>query len=144
MMKTNQPAKRQIAVNTQLCVVLILFLLFVAAAIVCVLEQAVGPAIGFGIATLLPVFVFLISPLYFIFDDQAVKIVYHFGQSEIIAWNSIRSISLSGSWMLGGGLPHYTIAFPRGEKRAFFVNGEIPKTGRTKKLIGLYYKKKIV
>ena len=44
----------------------------------------------------------------------------------------------------GGGLPHYVIAYPKKDKRLFFVVGEIPKTRKTKKFIEKYYKKKIV
>ena len=102
-------------------------------------------SIMFGIFILLPIFVFLISPLYFVFSDEYVEIVYNFGQRELIKWKDIRNISLMGSWIgRGGGLPRYSVAYPKKEKRLFFVVGEITKSSRTTKLIKEYYKKKIV
>ena len=99
----------------------------------------------FGSFVLLLVFVLAFSPLYFVFSDEYVEIVYNFGQREIIKWKDIRTISLMGSWIgAGGGSPHYVFAYPRKEKRLFFVVGEIPKTRKTKKLIEKYYKRKIV
>ena len=94
---------------------------------------------------MIPVFVFAISPLYFVFSDEYIEIVYNFGQREKIKWNDIRNISLMGSWIgAGGGLPHYVIAYPKKEKRLFFVVGEITKSTKTTKLIKKYYKKRIV
>ena len=79
------------------------------------------------------------------FSDEYVEIVYNFGQRELIKWKDIRNISLMGSWIgAGGGLPHYSIAYPKKGKRLFFVVGEITKSSRTTKLIKEYYKKKIV
>ena len=78
-------------------------------------------------------------------SDDCVEIIYHFGQREIIKWKDIRNISLMGSWIgAGGGLPHYVIAYPKKEKRLFFVVGEIQNTRKTKRFIEKYYKKKIV
>ncbi len=145
ILRTKERNKKHIAINTHLILVLILFLVFICSSIASALANEIGLAIGFGIGTALPIFVFIISPLYFVFDDNEVMIVYNFKQKLIIPWESIRGISLMGHWIgAGGGLPHYIIAFPQKEKRAFFVNGEIPKTRRTKKLIKLYYKKNIV
>ncbi len=74
-----------------------------------------------------------------------VEIVYNFGLREKIKWSDIRNILLMGSWVLsGGGPPHYVIAYQRVEKRLFFVNGEIPKTIKTKRLLKKYYKKRIL
>ena len=137
--------KKFIVFNTHLILCFVLFLIFLGLSIGCAIECDIGLSIMFGIFVLLPVFVFAISPLYFVFSDECVEIVYNFGQREIIKWNDIRNISLMGSWIgAGGGLPHYVIAYPRKEKGLFFVVGEIQKTRKTKKLIEKYYKKKIV
>ena len=109
------------------------------------IEQEIGLSIGFAVATLLPVFVLLISPLYVVFSDEEIEIVYIMGQKEIIKWKNIRYIRLNGAWISrGGGFPHYEVAYPTDVKRAFFVRGEIPKTRKTKKYIKIYYKKDIV
>lgn len=136
-----QEDKRNIALNTHLILCVILFLVFLGLSISCAIENEIGMTILFSIFTLLPIFVFSMSPLYFVFSSEEVEIVYNFGQKELIKWNSVRSISLIGA---GGGLPHYVFAYPRMEKRIFFVVGEIPKTRKTKKLIKRYYKKNIV
>ena len=137
--------KKHIALNTHLILCLFLFIVFIGLSISCALEKEIGLSIMFGIFVLLPIFVFAISPLYFVFSDECVQIIYNFGQKEKIKWSDIRNISLMGSWIgVGGGLPHYNIAYPKKEKRLFFVVGEIQKTRKTKKLIEKYYKKKIV
>ena len=137
--------KKTYAFNTLLILCLVLFIVFLGLCISCAIESDIGLSIMFGIFVLLPVFVFAISPLYFVFSDEYVEIIYNFGQREKIKWSDIRSISLMGSWIgAGGGLPHYVIAYPRKEKRLFFVVGEIQKTRKTKKLIEKYYKKEIV
>ncbi len=136
--------KKHIALNKHLIICILLFFVFLGISISCAIENEVGLSIMFAVFLLLPIFVFAISPLYFVFSDEYVEIIYNFGQREIIGWRDIRSISLMGSWIgAGGGLPHYVIAYPRKEKRLFFVVGEIPKTRRTTNLIKKYYNKKI-
>lgn len=95
-----------------------------------------GSSIFFAILALLFIFISLISPLYFIFSEDAVEIVYNFRQRETIKWKDVREVYQTGSWFYkAGGLPHYVLLYPKKEKRLFFVTGEIPKTRKTKKLI---------
>ena len=137
--------KKYIAFNTHLILCFVLFLIFISLSIGCAIEKESGLGIMFALFTLLPLFVFGISPLYFVFSDECIKIIYSFGQKEVIKWSDIRNISLMGSWIgAGGGLPHYVVSYPKREKRLFFVVGEIQKTRKTKKFIEKYYKKKIV
>ena len=125
--------------------VIAFFVVFLVLSICAAIEQEIGLSIGFAVATLLPVFVFLISPLYVTFSNEEIEIIYILGQREIIKWKNIRCIYLNGSWFSGGGgPPHYELAYPTNVKRAFFVRGEIPKTRKTQKYIKMYYKKDIV
>ena len=142
MKKTKQ---KHYAFNTQLFFVIAFFVVFLVLSICAAIEQEIGLSIGFAVATLLPVFVLLISPLYVVFSNEEIEIVYIMGQREFIKWKNIRYIRLNGSWISRGeGLPHYELAYPANVKRAFFVRGEIPKTRKTKKYIKMYYKKDIV
>ena len=142
MKKTKQ---KHYAFNTQLLFVIAFFVVFLVLSICAAIEQEIGLSIGFAVATLLPVFVLLISPLYVVFSDEEIEIVYIMGQKEIIKWKNIRYIRLNGAWISrGSGFPHYEVAYPTDVKRAFFVRGEIPKTRKTKKYIKMYYKKDIV
>ena len=142
MEKTKQ---KHYAFNTQLFFVIALFAIFLVLSICAAIEREIGLSIGFAVATLLPVFVILISPLYTAFSDKEIEIVYILGQKEIIRWKNIRYIRLNGAWISrGGGLPHYEVAYPTNVKRAFFVRGEIPKIRKTKKYIKMYYKKDII
>ena len=137
--------KKHIAINTHLWLAVVLFLIFITIAIFCINENEIGMVVGFLIAALLPIFVFLISPVYYIFSEESVTITYLFGQKEEIKWNSIRSITLYGSWMSRCDMtPHYHIAYPTNIKRAFFINGDISKTRKTKRLIKKYYRKDII
>ena len=142
MKKTKQ---KHYAFNTQLLFVIAFFVVFLVLSICAAIEQEIGLSIGFAVATLLPVFVFLISPLYVVFSDEEIEIVYIMGQREFIKWKNIRYIRLNGALISrGGGFPHYEVAYPTDVKRAFFVRGEIPKTRKTKEYIKMYYKKEII
>ena len=136
--------KKQIAINTHLWLPIALFVIFMTISISCIHEKEIGMTVGFFLAALLPIFVFLISPIYYVFSEESITITYLFGQKEEIKWNSIKSITLYGSWISrGGATPHYHIAYPTNRKRAFFINGDISKTRKTKRLIKKYYEKNI-
>ena len=133
------------AFNTQLFFVITMFLLFVFIAYTCFIEREIGIGIGFSIASLLPVFVFIISPLYIVFSHKEIKIVYVLGQIETIQRTDIRNIiSLGGFCSEYEPLPYYEISYPKSKKQPFFVNGEIPKTFKVKRLIKKYYKDKLL
>ena len=137
--------KKHIAINMHLWLPIVMFVVFIAISICCIIENEIGMTVGFLIVALLPIFAFLISPVYYIFSEESVTITYLWGQKEEIKWNSIRSITLYGSWISRGGAPpHYHIAYPTNKKRVFFINGDISKTRKTKRLIKKYYKKNIV
>ena len=137
--------KKRIALNTQLWLPVVLFVIFTTISIFCISEKELGLSVGFLIMALLLIFLLLISPMYYVFSEENVEIIYLWGQKEEIKWDIIRSITLYGSWISrGGGPPHYHIAYPTSKKRAFFINGDISKTRKTKKLIAKYYKKNIV
>ena len=141
----NKTKQKHYALNTQLLLAIALFAVFLILSICSAVERKIGLSIGFAVATLLPIFVFLISPLYIVFSDEKIEIIYTMGQREIIRWDEIRSIYLMGSWIsTGSASPRYVIAYPTNVKFPFFVCGEIPKTWKTKKYIKKYYKKKII
>ena len=135
--------KKQIALNTHIMLLcIVLFLGFLGISISCAIENNMGLCVAFAIFAIVPIFVFFISPLCFVFSDEGVEIIYHFGQRENIKWNEIRSITQTGSWV-GSGMPCYEIAYPCREKRWFFVCGSINKMPKTTRLIKKYYKKEI-
>ncbi|MBQ8768661.1 MAG: hypothetical protein IJZ15_03300 [Oscillospiraceae bacterium] len=137
--------KKQIAINTHLMLCFLLFCALLLISVDCAVENEIGLCVAFSLFLLLPIFVLVVSPLYFVFSDDCVEIVYILGAKEIIRWKDIKSITLMGSWITKhASPPHYAIAYRCKEKRPFFVRGEIPKTRRTKKLIKKYYKKQIV
>ncbi len=131
------------AFNTQLFFVIVMFLIFASIAYCCFKSREIGFAIGFCIATLLPIFVFLTSPLYMVFSYKEIKIVYVMGQTEIIRSTDIRSITSFGGFSRYEPFPYYEIVYPKTNKY-FFINGEIPKTLKTRRLIKKYYKYKLL
>lgn len=136
--------KKHIAFNTHLIFFATFFLMILGIFEACVRGKEIGLSIAFGLFLLLPIFLFFISPLYFIFSDECLEIVYHFGQREQIKWSQIKCITRMGSWISkSGGFPRYEFIYPSKEKRPFFVVGEVSKTRRTKKLIKQYYKREI-
>lgn len=136
--------EKHIALNTQLLWFGVAFLGALCLSVFSAADRAIDLCIGFAILAAVIAFGCAIMPQYVTFSDECIKIVYLFGQREIIKWSDIRSVSSEGSWFAkGGGLPRYVIAYPRKEKNPFFVVGEIPRTRTTKRLMALYYKKKI-
>ncbi len=83
----------------------------------------------------------LISPYYYIFSNENVIICHPFKRREIIPWEDIRSIDKYGNWFNRGffGLPHYKVYY-RHEKEVLFLNGEICRSRKTKRLLQKYYK----
>ena len=136
--------KKQIAFNTHLILYFILFPVFLVLCISCALDKEVVSSIIFAVMSLLPVFVIMISPIYYTFTEESVEIIYNFGQKEDIKWSEIKSVTLAGNWIKGGGAPRYDISYPNEDNKKFFMISEISKTARTKKLISVYYKKKIL
>lgn len=137
--------KKQIAINTHLIFLAAFFLVILGIFEAVARAKEIGLSIAFGLFLLLPIVLFFISPLYFVFSDECVEIMYHFGLREQIKWRDVKCISRMGSWISkGGGIPRYEIIYTSKEKRPFFVVGEVSKTRRTKTLIKKYYKKEIV
>ena len=64
------------AFNTQLLFVIVMFLIFASIAYCCFKSREIGFAIGFCIATLLPIFVFLTSPLYIVFSYKITNLFF--------------------------------------------------------------------
>lgn len=134
-----EKGKNHIAYNTHRVIAMLLLIVFLAMGTSSLRAEDIWLWIGFFACGLLPLGFLAVSPKYYVFSDTEVKIVYYFGLSEQIRWDSIRSITRSGSWIGGGGLPHYELAYPCGEKRPFFVCGEIAKTRKTERLLKKYY-----
>ena len=65
------------------------------------------------------------------------------GQTEIIRSTDIRSIISFGGFGSYELLPYYEIVYPK-TKKYFFIDGEIPKTLKTRRLIKKYYKYKLL
>lgn len=132
-----------IVYNTHRVPAILLLIVFLVMGISSLWPEDIWLGIGFLACGLLPLFFLAVSPKYYVFSDTEVKIVYYFWLSEQIRWDSIRSITRSGSWIGGRGLPHYELAYPCGKKRPFFVCGEIAKTRKTEQLLKKYYHREI-
>ena len=65
----NMDKKMQIAINTHLWLPIVLFMIFMTISISCISENEIGMTVGFLIAALLSIFVFLISPIYYVFSE---------------------------------------------------------------------------
>ena len=143
--KKDKKDKKEIALNTQLWLHLLLFVLFVFFSVLFAKDGDIGGAVGFAVAALLPLFVFAISPMYYVFSEDRLEIIYLWNQKEVIKWSMVNSITFDGSWISKySSPPHYHIAYCSKNKTVFFLDGDVSKTGRTKKLIAKYYKKSII
>lgn len=135
--------KNQIAFNRQQVIWFLIFFEFIAITVKCMLEKEILLAVLSGLFVFAGAFVILTQPLYFVFSEEQVEIVYLLLRMRI-RWDSVRNIWLEGdNFGVAGNWPRYVIAYPQTKKLPFFALGEIPKTSRTKKLMEMYYKKEI-
>lgn len=135
--------KKEIAINTHLWLPIVGFVVSLLLCILYIGEGAVGGAIVSAIFVLISLFVFLTSPMYYVFTNKEIEIIYLWGQKEKIRWIDIRNITLFGSWISRGeSTPHYHIAYPA-QKRLFFMTGDISKTRKTKRLFKNHYGREI-
>ena len=96
----------------------------------------------FGILLILiGAFLLLISPTFYVFSNECVMICHPFKRIEIICWEDIRSIKRYRSLYNRGGIGYnnYKIYY-RHEKEVLFLNGEICRSRKTKRLLQKYYK----
>ncbi len=97
--------------------------------------------VGGIVIILIFVFLLLVSPTHYIFTNEKLVICHPFRRREIILWEDVTGVKSFGSWFYKTlfGLPHYKIYY-RHEKEVVFLNGEICRSRRTKKLLEKYYK----
>lgn len=90
---------------------------------------------------LLSLFVLLTSPVYMLFSQKELVIVYFFGCKETIRWKDVRQVHKYGGWLFsrGDGFPHYTVVYPKPKKRLFFMLGDVPKTRKVSRLFAEFY-----
>jgi len=82
--------KTHIAFNTHLFLPLFLLICFLSFSIFsAVVDHDIELAIGFALFIPFCLFAILISPLYIVFSDEEVKIIYTLGQKEIIKWKNL-------------------------------------------------------
>ena len=138
--------EKHIVFNTHIIIMILLFAIFLGFGISGLAsKEDLGWAIFFLILCLLPIYVFLISPMYVVFTPRDVTVVYLWGIKERIEWKEIRNITSYGSFFVRyGGFPRYQIAYPKKEKYPFFVDSSIPRTHKVKKMVKRYYKGKII
>ena len=143
MSKSSKNIKKHLAFNSHYIAFIPGMIIFLILGILCTIERDVWLAIAFYVVALFSAFCICVSPIYYIFTEKSVTIIYCFGISETINWSDIRSISKWGSWWFSRHLPFYQLSFPQIKKRPFFVNGEISYSKRTKKYIKKFYIKNV-
>ena len=141
------PKRTKKAFNTHLIFFFVMLIVFIGLAVFFLLDSENGyealSIAGFALAAA-PIFVIVISPVIYIFEDDKLTIVYCLGIKEVIAWKEIRSIKKMGGWFgKGRGLPVYGITYPKKRKTPFFVEGCIVSNRKTAKLLKAYYRKNI-
>ena len=135
--------KKVKAINTQNFIWLFCFAILLMIAVVCFVDGSWIAGIIFSVLAIMPVSVVLLSPLYYVFTDEGVTIVYTLGGEEKISWQKVNKVKLFSSWLAkGSGSPHYYISHD-GDKPKGYMSSEIAKTMKTKKLMELYCHDKI-
>ena len=136
----SQQKEKHVVFNTQILYEALVLCVILCGCIVTFLIEEYIFAIVFLIYCILSVLWILFAPIYVVFTEQSVTVVYLWGIKERIDWRDIHDISESGRWFSKyDPLPKYHVAYPKKEKYPFFVNGSIPKIKKTKRLIGSFY-----
>lgn len=132
---------KKIAFNHHLWAFLPIFLVFLSLIITGIAKHDWLMLAFSLIFSLIPLFIILVEPFIIVFSKDEIQIIYTIGKKEIIPIDQIKTIFRKGSWFLKyQGLPVYVIDYPHPLK-LFFMDGQIPRTRRIKKLLGMYYKK---
>ena len=104
-------------------------------------EKGMGIALIFH--ALLQLVFIIITPRLYIFSRERLMIKYFFGFEENIPWQNVRAIT---QWYEEPGrffyLSIYRIDYYSKEKQKFFMQGEVTKNRKTKKLFEKYCPKK--
>jgi len=79
----------------------------------------------------------LLSPVFYVFDDDCLTIVYWLGK-EVIPWKDVQSINLTTR----SKACYYYISYPH-KKRPFFARSMMSHTDTTSKWMKVYYSKYI-
>ena len=139
--------KKKIAVNTNLMLYLAFFFISICIGIVNPLKNEIVNYIIIAFLSLVIIFLLVIFPLYYVFSDECVEIIYTFGIKEKIKWKEI-DVIIVWNWSVGSlrvpDPPNYMIVYPKKKKLPFFAMGYIAKNRRTTTLIKKYYKKEII
>ena len=141
--------KRKIAINTHFILFLVILIVFINCAILFFINSKNGDmfsALVISIPLIIMIFVVLISPVVYIFEDDKLTIIYCIGIKEFIEWKEIQSITRCVGWFIGKskstdrGLPIYAIDYQRRKKLPFFLKAHISNNTKTSKLLKEYYK----
>lgn len=80
--------------------------------------------------------IILISPIYYVFDENELIIKHFFGLNEIIPYKQIYMVLTDVNYKFWFPLKSFEIFYPHEEK--FPLNGTIHKSRRTKRLLQHY------
>ena len=140
--------KRHITLDRMTFIYLIFGMIFGMAFAVCIAEAVVFGWILFGIATIAPLIGLVLTPCYYIFDDEGVTLGYLFLPRERYLWSNIRGIEVefdpiysSGSSSaidLIAGRVFSIKGYVEGKLR-FYMKGYVRKSFRTKRLFEKYW-----
>ena len=141
--------KRKIAFNTHFVLFFVVMVIFSVFTAFFLINGNVFSAVVCAIPTVIMIFVVLISPVMYAFEDDKLTIRYCIGIKEIVEWKEIRSITRCVGWFIGKsngadrGLPVYEVDYQRKKNLPSFVKPCIVNNTKTTNLLKEYYKKNI-
>jgi hypothetical protein len=83
--------------------------------------------------TVINLVIILISPIYYVFDENELKIKYFFGLNEIIPYKQIYMVLTDVNYKFWFPIKSFEIFYPHEEK--FPLNSTIHKSRKTKRLL---------
>ncbi len=137
--------KKNFFINRVWVIALLVLLILIELAVVFFEEDVI-----FGIVMILLdlvcLFGLLLIPPFFVIDQRGIRIHYFFATEEYL-WKNVRTVEVNydshGSKYIPYLLDTFCVRGTSEGKKCFFMNGEIARSRRAKKLIEKYRGKKI-
>ncbi len=130
--------KRKMAFNPMCLLGLLVGTVMAGISIALLTEQDGAGWFGLILALVLLAVAIFITPVLYLFDEEGVTCVYLVFSNERYLWKRISSISLKMDSGRYNGSFYQIKGIPQGERKKY-LNGEIRKTFRTKRLLHRYY-----
>ena len=145
MSKSKKAIEKTIIFNRRILIFVFVFIILLAFSISLFKSVDKGLGISLFIVSIFISLGIFLSPLYFVFTENEITVIWLFQYKRVIPWSAIKSIIELKWGEVHRDLPKYELIYHLNYK-GYIVSKQfdIPRNKRTKKMIEKYAKYKIV